>query len=108
MALPKLLRLPFRTDIGDGQWIELDEFISFLRQYHSPSDKIKKVKRSNIISEFKTHQVSLKEKDGILYITITSVLRYIFHHYDQQAICRECVHEIQQKISNEKLKHPAL
>lgn len=106
MALPKLLRLPFRTDIGDGQWIELDEFISFLRQYHSPSDKIKKVKRSNIISEFKTHQVSLKEKDGILYITITSVLRYIFHHYDQQAICRECVHEIQQKISSEKTQAP--
>ena len=82
-----------KNEFGEGAWVEVDHFITFLRKHRQTTEK--KIKRHNILSEFRGHHNALKEFNGILHVPFMSVLRYLFHHYDQQAICRQSTIQIQ-------------
>ena len=107
MSFTQFSLLLKKEETVEGQWIELDRFITFLRSHHIEEDKIKKIKRSNILTEFKGHSNGLKEINCILHVSLTSALRYMFHHYDQQTVCKDFVHKIQEKVFNGQFSVPS-
>ena len=97
--IPALSSLTINQDENDNEikWVLLEDFLEFLRKEHRPTDKIPKIKKSNIYKEFKGHQNGLKEVDGQFRISVRSILRYFFNHSEHLYICQKVVHQIEKK-----------
>ena len=77
-----------------------NKFIGALKTSHRETDLAKGIRSDNILRELRTYKCGLTENTGDRFVSITSVIRYLCHHYDDYAVCKEFVHPVQSKISN--------
>jgi hypothetical protein len=61
-SIPALSGLTIHQDeeASERKWTLLDDFLSFLRKHHRPSDALREIKKSNIQKEFKARKNGLK------------------------------------------------
>jgi DNA-binding ferritin-like protein (Dps family) len=98
-SIPALSGLTIHQDEEDSErkWTLLDDFLSFLRKHHRPSDALREIKKFNIQKEFKAHKNGLKEINGQLTVNMRSVLKYFFNHSESLYICQKVVEQIEKR-----------
>lgn len=87
-------------DDDDGtKWVDVDEFYSYVKSHHKANDKIKEIRRNIIVREISGHKDSIKnEGNGTRFIKFSSVLRYLFSHYDDLEICKALCKDAEKTI----------
>ena len=76
----------------------------FLKTHCTEDDKRKSIRKANIANEIQNHssQAKLGNGDTMTNLSLTSLYRYIFHHYDDYKICKTLCDEL--VISSQQLR----
>ena len=96
MSLLKDLYL-FKDEGIDDTLVYVDQFYKFVKERVSENDR-GNVTRTNFLEELRRHKDGIKSLSHGKSITTTSVLRYIFRHFDDFNICHSIGTEIAKTI----------
>ena len=82
-----------------GKFVDFERFYELLKCEHKPTDKT--LKKFNIDRDLKKDAiyVTLNEKQ---FVSVQSVLRFIFQHANEFYICKAIANEIQRSITGTK------
>lgn len=86
----------------NGQkYVYFDKFLEYLRKHHTENDNLKEIKKFNVLRELQKHKNSpILEEEETIFVTILSVLRYIFNHVDDSHQCNKIAVEITSNLQN--------
>ena len=88
--IQNLRQLKFIRD-EENTFVTFEDWINFLRSQSSNGNTIR---RSNILKEFRNHRNGLIERDGKLFVTISSLLRYVANHCENLEICDKILSDV--------------
>ena len=88
----------FKDETADKYLLYLDEFLKFLRKHKNPSDKLQSVKKANVTREVETAGEKLYNINDKEAISVSFLLKYIFHHCEQVGVLKNISLDIEKLL----------
>ena len=85
----------FKEEPFEEPLVYLDTlFFQYIKDRLAPNDKLK-LRKDIMIRDFRGHKAGIKDLETGKAITVSSVLRFIFNHFEDFVICHDIVLGIQ-------------
>ena len=95
---PRFVDIPKFQDESGEFLILVKEFVAFIKRHHRPDDKVKGIRKSNMVREF--GRGGVRDHAGQQAVTVQAAIRYIFNQAPKMRVCQALAAQTEAALLN--------